>query len=183
MKDVADIAKWLLEKDIRAKNAVSVFGALFSVVVVYFVSKDRQWFQEIKSYGAIGVAVALFVVFLMSFLGVWLLWSAVAASHHHVTAQQRREDEAEKRQKAIRDNLDSLTDWQRGFLLRFITESQNQISEYKVGGHKAVWDSEMQVLVNKRIVKHHLRAGVYEIEPVYRNYLIEHWDADSGTPS
>ena len=183
MRDVADIAKWLLEKDIRAKNATSVFGALLTVVVVYFASKDRQWFQEIKGYGAIGVAVGLLVVFLMSFLGVWLVWSAVASHHHHRAAQQRQNDTAETRQNKIRTDLFSLTDWQRGFLIRFIKEGRNQIADYEVGGHAAVWEPKMRVLVNKRIIKQHSRAGVYEIEPDYLEYLNEHWDADSGTLS
>ena len=68
MNVVVDLAKWLLEKDFRAKNAASLLVALLSVVVVYFTSRHREWFQELREYGVAGVSVALVVVFFISFL-------------------------------------------------------------------------------------------------------------------
>ncbi len=180
MKDVVDLSKWLLERDIRAKNAASFLFALLLVVVFYFPSRHRGWFQGIEGYGAIGVAVALLVVFLIAFLSAWLVYSGIATYWQRVASRQRAQQEAEQQHKRIRDNLDSLTDWQRKFLLRFIVENRRQIPAFEVGRFKAAWDFEMAVLVEKGIVKEHRRAEVFEIEPLYRDYLIEHWNRETG---
>ncbi len=181
MKDIVDFTKWLLEKDIRAKNAASFLVALLSVVVFYFTSKHCQWFQELKEYGTIGVAVALLVVFLIAFLSAWLVYSGVAAYRQRIVSHQRAQQKAEQQQKNIRENLNSLTDWQRKFLLRFIVEDRRQIPEFEVGQYRAVWDFEMAVLIEKGIVKEHRQAGVYEIEPHCYDYLKENWNPQTGT--
>jgi hypothetical protein len=180
MKEVADLCKWLLEKDIRAKNAASFLVALLSLVIFYFTSKHCLWFQELRGYAAIGVAVALLVVFLIAFLSAWLVYSAVATYCQRVVSRRKARHDAQQQQKTVRSNLDSLTDWQRRFLLRFIVEHRTQIPEFEVGGFKAAWDFEMAVLTKKGIIKEHRRAGVFEIEPVYHQYLLEHWNPDTG---
>lgn len=180
MKDFADLAKWLLEKDIRAKNASSVLVALLSVAIFYFTATHREWFLDIEARGTPAVLAAILVVFLIAFLGAWLLWSGVAAYCQRVAASRAARERQEHQQKTIRANLESLTDWQRRFLLRFITEGRTQIPEFEVGQFKATWDFEMAVLVEKGIVKEHRRAGVFEIEPVYHQYLIEHWNRETG---
>ena len=192
MNQMADLSKWLLEKDIRAKNAASCLLALLSVVVFYFASRHSEWFRELDRYGAVGVGVALGVVFLSAFLATWLVYSGVAAYRHRVVstrsaeqerilANQRAEQEADQQERLLRGNLDSLTTWQRGFLLRFIVEDRRQIPEFEVGQYKAAWDFEMAPLIAKRIVIYHRGGGgVYEIAPVYHAYVREHWNPQTG---
>ena len=60
MKDLVELLKWFLEKDIRAKNAASVLAGLILVVAFYFSSRHNDWFHEIQGYGAVGVGAALF---------------------------------------------------------------------------------------------------------------------------
>ena len=156
MKDVGDLSKWFFEKDIRAKNAASLLVALLSVVIFYFASRHRDWFQDVERFGATGIAVALLIVFLIALLSASLICSGVAASYRRVVARQRAGREAKQQKETIRDNLNSLTDWQRKFLLRFIVEGRTQIPEFEVGQFKAAWDFEMAVLVEKGIVKEHL---------------------------
>lgn len=180
MKDFADLTKWLLEKDIRAKNASSVLVALLSVVIFYFAATHREWFLDIETRGTPAAIAAILVVFLIAFLGAWLLWSGVAAYSQRVAARRAAREGQERLQKTIRDNLESLTKWQRGFLLRFITEDRTQIPEFEVGQFKAAWDFEMAILVEKGVVREHGRAGVFEIEPAYYQYLIEHWNQQTG---
>lgn len=183
MKEVVDFAKWLLERNIRAKNATSVLVALLSVAVCYFTSKHCQWFRELHEYGAGGVPVALLVVFLTAFLGIWLIYSFIAARHQRVVSRHTAQREAEHQQRIIRDNLVSLTNWQRGFLLRFIVENRRQIPEFEVGTYKATWDFEVEVLIEKGIIKEHSSSGVdvHEIEPLYYAFLKERWNPQAGT--
>lgn len=131
-------------------------------------------------YGAVGVAVAVLMVFLMGFLSAWFVYSGVATHHKRVISRQRAQVEAELGTTFVRNNLESLTDWQRKFLLRFIVERRMQIPEFEVGQFKAAWDFEMAVLVEKGIVKEHRRAGVFEIEPIYHQFLLEHWNRETG---
>jgi hypothetical protein len=183
MKDVMDFAKWLLKHDIRAKNAVSFLVALLSLIAFYFESRYCQWFLELhQGYGAGGTAVTMLVVFLTAFLGVWLVYSGIAAHHGRVISWRQAWQKAERQERTIRENLDSLTEWQRSFLLRFIVENRRQIPEWDVGQYGAAWDFEMSVLLNKRIVKAHSQSGtVYEIEPLYYAYVKEHWNPCTST--
>ena len=180
MKHVFDLSKWLLEHDIRAKNAVSFLAALLSVVVFYFASRHCRWFQEIQGYAAIGVGVVLLMVFLIGFLSTWLVYSGVATHWQRLASRERAQEEAGQEKESLRNNLESLSDWQGKFLLRFIVEGRRQIPEFEVGRYKAAWDFEMGVLIEKGIVKEHRQARVYEIEPHYHDYLKENWNPETG---
>lgn len=83
--------------------------------------------------------------------------------------------------ETIRHNLKGLTEWQRQFLLRFIVEQRMQMAEFEIGGYKAAWDFELEVLLSKGIVHKHSSASVYEIDPRYHEYLQKNWDPASGT--
>lgn len=180
MRPLLDFLKRLLDMKTTIKNAVSLLVALVSVSVFYFTSKDSQWFEDLDEYGLIGVGVSLSVVFLIGFLSAWLIYSGLATRRQRVASHRAALERAEQEIDAVRRNLDSLTPWQRTFLLRFIVERRTQIPDYEVGGYKAVWGSEMAVLVSKGIVKEHPQAGVYEIEPVYDGYLKQNWNPDTG---
>jgi len=80
----------------------------------------------------------------------------------------------------LRDTLDSLTQWQRMFLCRFVVEGRSQIKDFEVGQFRATWDSEMTVLIEKGVIKEYHRAGVYELLPAYREYLQQNLDLDTG---
>jgi hypothetical protein len=180
MNPFLDLFTWLLEKDIRAKNAGALLIALLSVTCFYFSSRHFSWFKELDRFGVLGVAVALLIVFLIAFLASSLIFSSVESRRHRAVSALKSQQKAEQRKAFIRNNLESLTDWQRRFLLRFIVERRTQIPEFEVGQYKAAWDFEMAVLVEKGIVIEHRRAGVYEIEPSYHAYLRDHWQQDTG---
>ncbi len=192
MKDLAEPVKWLLEKDIRAKNATSFLAGLVAIVSCYFVSRGSSWLEDVERYGPAGVAAAYVIVFLIAFFVVWLAWSGMAAHVHRgasirnaqqerMLATQRAKRELEQREQLLRGNLDKLTEWQRQFLLRFLVEGRRQIPEFEVGAYKATWDFEMAVLIEKRVIIHHRGGGgVYEIAPAYHDYLQEHWNAETG---
>jgi hypothetical protein len=74
--------------------------------------------------------------------------------------------------------LYALTIWQRTFLIRLLNENRRQIPEWEVGSYKAVWGPEMEVLIEKGVV-HEYRGGVYEIDPLYWDYLKHNFE--SGT--
>lgn len=168
--------KWLLNVDIRAKNATSTLVALVAVVVAYFILAPHAWFQGLTPWAQVA---SLVIVLLITFLTVWLLWSGAHAVWN-ARAEQKRSQRAEAgSHRKTREVLDSLTDWQRRFLLRFVVEKRSQIPEWEVGGFQAVWDAEMEVLQRKGIIISH-PSGMYEIRPNYLAYLRENWNPDTG---
>jgi hypothetical protein len=181
MKPLIDLTTWLLERDIRAKNAASVLLALLSAVCFYFITRHSQWMQEIDRRGTLAVPIALVVVFLISFLTVWLIAAGILRQYERTIRRRQLQELADQKRISVRRTLESLTDWQRRFLLRFIVEGRTQIPEFEVGQFRAAWDFQMDVLVQKGVVRQHRRAGVYEIEPVYLEYLQENWDPQNGT--
>jgi hypothetical protein len=182
MKPFVDLVTWLLEKDIRAKNAVSVLLALVTVVFVYLASAGANWRRDLDNR-PLGLSVALAIIFLMSFL-VFSLFASAMISRKDRHAKQRRQGELlEQKKRHIRRTLESLTAWQRGFVLRYLVERTTQIPEFRVGAYRATWDYEMEMLVQKGVVREHRRAGVYEIDPQYHDYLLDHWDPVTGTLS
>lgn len=180
MKTVVDLFKWVLERDFRAKNATSFLLALLSVIVFYSSSRHRASFKGLQDSDDTGVAVALLIVFLTVFFGVWLIYSIAETFCRRVLSQQRVRERAEHEKMAIRRDLESLSEWQRKFVLRFLVEGKMQMHEYEIGGYKGVWGPEIDVLVNKRIVKHHPREGVYEIESCYYDYVRQNFSPETG---
>ena len=106
----------------------------------------------------------------MAFLFVWLILGAATGLWNRLTFSERERRRAEERRKNVEDMLDTLTSWQRSFLARFVAENRRQIPEWEVGPYRAVWGPEMDVLVQKGIIHAH-RGGLYEIEPIYWDYL------------
>lgn len=172
------ILKSLLEVNIRVKNATSVLFALASVFLVFVMARQSAWFHDVQGYGAMGVAVALSVVFLSTFLGVWLLLTGATALADRVGSRRRGRQRAEAQTDLILRNLDSLTEWQRSFLVRFVVENRMQMPEWEVGGYRALWGPEMDVLLAKQIIRQH-GGGMYEIEAAYYDYLNRNWDPET----
>lgn len=180
MKALVDLTKWLLEKDIRAKNAVSLLLALITTAVVYFVSLGSAWVEDLDKRGSLGLPVALLVVFLAAFLLCWLVASAWIKGAAKRKAIRKQEAAAGRQERQILGTLESSTDWQRSFVIRYIVEGTTQIQEYEIGCYKVVWGPGVEMLVQKGVIREHRRAGVYEISPVFRKFLQAHWDPDSG---
>ncbi|SRR5258706_4245467 len=172
---MVDFLKWLLQADIRWKNALSALVALLSVGTVYLAARHSAWFREVAERGNSAVVASLAIVLLISFLTAWLVLSAavsVVANRKSATNAMHLQGE---RLIQIRNTLGTLTDWQRSFVLRFITEDRMQINEWEVGGYKAIWGPELDVLCAKGIIIEH-RRGVLEIVPEYWQYLQAFWD-------
>lgn len=174
MKGVLGLFKWLLERDIRTKNATCLLTALVVAALFYFTFSNTAWFQGIEGFGGVGVAVTLLVVLVGTYCAAWLVYSGVASQRQRVASRQRACRDVALKTRIVRRNLDGLTPWQRQFLLRFIVEGRTQIPDFEVGGYRAAWDFEMQVLINKEIVREHRNAGVYEIDRIYYDYLRKH---------
>ena len=179
MKALVDLTTWLLEKDIRTKNAASLLLALITVAIVYFTSLGSAWLEDLDRRGPLGLPVALSAVFLAAFLLYWLIGSAWMQAAASRAARRKQEASVERRERQIVDTLESLTEWQRSFVFRYIVEGTTQIQEYEIGGYKAVWGSEVQMLIQKGVIHQHRRAGVYEIDSAYRKFLELHLDSDS----
>jgi len=170
----------LLEKNFPIKNVVCLLSALLLTVAFYSQSNSIQLFQEAKSYGNIGVGIALVVVFLIALLGTWLVYSWVAALSKRANSHRREVITSYEQDNAIQTTLLNLSPWQRQFVLRFVLEHRTQIPDFEVGGYRMAWDSEMAVLIHKRIIKEIPGSGVYEITPIYYNYLIQNWNPQTG---
>lgn len=182
----------LLERNFPIRNVTCLFVAVVLVAIFYFMFRHTQWLQEVITvYGNIGMAIALLVVFLIAFLGTWLVWHGLErvisrrreqhkAEEARVISRQREQHRAEEARNSIRATLLNLSPWQIRFLQRFILERRTQIPDYEVGQYRAVWDSEMEVLIQKRVVTEIPGSGVYEIRPIYCDYLIRNWNPETG---
>jgi len=171
----------LLEKDLRTKNVACLLVAGLAVAFFYLGFKDAPWFQEIiTKYGNVGLAITIVVVFLITFCGTWVVHSGLSALRRRSVSRRKEQYKAEEARNSIRATLFTLTPWQKKFLLRFVQEGRTQIPEWEVGEYKAAWDFEMEVLLSKRIVREISGSGVYEISPIYHDYLIRNWRPETG---
>jgi hypothetical protein len=171
--------KWLLEADIRVKNALSVLFALFVVGATYFLGRGRAWFREIAERGLAAQAVALVLILVSAFLAAWLAITAVSALWGTLTGLRKARERERERLKTIFSILQNLTDWQRSFLLRFVVEDRTQIPEWEIGGYQAVWGPEVEVLLAKGILIRY-GSGVFELNPVFWAFLQNYWDPETS---
>ena len=168
MKFLVDLTTWLLDKDIRAKNALGALAGLLGVAIFYAAGNGTQWFADIDHRGVAVLGSVLAGVFVAVFLTVTLIWTAVASRHHQKVKVRKAEERRDQRDQYILNNLDTLTDWQRALLVRCVQENKPQIERYEIGEYEAVWKPQVDVLVNKGILTYH-RGGVYEVNaPYYR---------------
>ena len=169
MDKILDIFERLLYKNIRVKNATSFLCGLLAVAFFYFTSRKEEWFLEIQRFGVPGLIVAFCIVFFIAFLSIWLIGSCAVWLYKESESRQIARKQAQRDKEIIRETLESLTEWQYDFLLRFVRERQHQIRSYEIGGYKAVWGPEMQVLISRDIVKQY--PGIYEINSRYYSYI------------
>jgi len=150
MNPIFDFAKWLLEKNIRTKNAISVLLALVALAVFCFCTQDVKWLAKLSQHGPLAFPVVLFVVFLITLLTVSLISSAIVHFLDRASRERKRLAAADKKEAHIFKTLESLTGWQQGFVLRYIVENTTQIQEFEVGEYHAVWKPEMEMLAHSK---------------------------------
>jgi len=173
MKPLFDFCTWLLEKDLRAKNAMSFLVALLAVVLLHFSSKDTPWVVDLDQRSKFAYPIALLVGFLIVFLLVWSIYGVTAWFRQQLIAKSRILQREEKQLMHVSETLENLSEWQERFLVRFINESKRQIQEHEIGGFKAVWGDEIEVLIAKGVIRRFRGTGVYEIESIYHDCLQE----------
>lgn len=171
MKQIIDLLKWLLEVDIRAKNATSVLLALLSVIAFFLLSRNTEWFRELAIYGTPGIGAAHMLMFGIVFLATWLVYSGAEACFKKFASNRRARLSALEEEQDARRQLEALTDFQKELLRSLTVETKTQIHAFEIGPFEVVWKPEVQVLVHKGILKHYRREDVYEIEPRYVEYL------------
>ncbi len=171
--------KWLLEVNVRVKNALSLLSGLLSVVTTFIKRRQLIWFQDAEQFGPMALVAALFIVLFVAFLTTWLLVTAAESLWRHFRIRCQARKTLAERIQLIRRNLQGLSPWQRQFLLRFVVEGRTQIPAFEVGEYRAAWDFEMDVLLSKRIIIEH-SSEVYEIQPSYLEYLKHNWNPEKG---
>lgn len=62
MKPLLDLATWLLDKDVRAKNAISFAFGIVAVIIFYFIAIGSDWFADINRRGNLAVGISTYVV-------------------------------------------------------------------------------------------------------------------------
>jgi hypothetical protein len=152
MKSIADGITWLLEKDIRSKNAVAALVGLVAASIVYLTSRKSQWFLDLQQPNLIPAGIALLVVFLIAFLITLLVWTAIAHRGEQQRTLQRVEDKETQRAMHVANNLRNLNDSQRGLLARFVRANKRHFEEFEIGGHKLVWQADVDMMVSWFIV-------------------------------
>lgn len=175
----SDLFKFLLGTDIPLKNAASGLIALMAVAVLYLLSRHSPWLAEMAKLGNVAMGAAFMVVLVAAFLFAWLALSCALTLVTHFMSPIRERKLTADRSKAIRGVFNTLTKWQRTFVLRFITENRMQIPEWEVGSYQAIWGPEMDVLVRKGIISSY-GSGMYEIQRVYWDYLKQNWRPETG---
>jgi hypothetical protein len=168
----------LLQINIPWKNAMAFLLALLGTGAFYSIARKAEWFREIADRGNDALFTALSLVLLSGFLIGWLTLSGGIALYARRRAARDYYAQGYAVLDEIAQTLDSLTAWQRSFLVRFITNDTMQIKEWEVGQYKAVWGPEVDVLCAKGIIiRHH--GGVLEIVQKYWQFLQAFWDAES----
>jgi len=115
---------------------------------------------EIRTqYGNTGIAVGFVVIWLMLFVTINLIGDRISAHMKQVKAEAQRIEH-------IYDNLNSLSISQKELLERFVLQNKRHFQDYEIGGYKAVWGRDVEVLKGKRILREPA-YGAYEIGEEY----------------
>jgi hypothetical protein len=185
MKDL-NFIKWLLEVDLRLKNAASFLVALVVVVIFFFAAYDAKWFRPIQNNGNVAVSISLVVVFGMAFLASQIIASIIISNFDKKQAVKYNNEQlqlAKQEEKlqiiAMFEVLEKLNDWQRQFITMRVSQNQPQVARWDIGSFEAAWGPEVDVLIAKGIVYRPTRE-IYEITPDYWKFLKKHLDLDKG---
>lgn len=158
----------LLEKEIRLSNAVSFLAAMLATALAFMLVPEGLWLKSTRVFGWLGPYAVVFAVFMSVYLATFLLLRRSSELRNVRSRQLQTQRSAGK----VWENLQLLSDWQKGFLARFIVENRSQIHEYEIGNFKVAWGPEIEVLCAKRILRKY-RGGVYEIDERYRQAVAE----------
>ena len=180
MKDVFDTFVRILRAEPRTKNVVCLFVALLSAATLLPAVIHSGWFKSVVAVHASLVVVVVVGVVVCCWLGAWMVWSLIAFSARRVNNRRELKHKAQQQETTIHEQLYTLSNWQRRFLLRLVDNGMHQIHAFEIGGYRAVWQDEMQALINKGIMRLHPGADVYEIERKYFRYISDNWDRETG---
>lgn len=182
-----DAFKWLMTQDLPLKKAVSGLIGLLGVVVSYLLLRSTAMWGELAAITG-GPLLALVIIFATVFLTVQIVWVLVHQQREKRLDVSRKVETLETEQfkeweakATMFDVLQSLTPFQINFLVQRLETGHPQVQnyEYEIGSYDAVWKPEIDVLINKRIVRQH-GYGTYEVTPWYWDFLREHYDAETG---
>ena len=162
MKNIAEIIKLFFDKKIAQNGRLLL--SLIIAIILFLSLRDLPDFLDIKKeYGKITVGICLLLI---PFIIVNL------AANKLQKARSKRGVLEQEIQKVVnmRKTLDGLTDYQYQLLGKFVSQNKSQFQDYEIGGYRAVWGREIEVLQEKRIIRQ-LTHGVYEIQAEYFNLI------------
>lgn len=161
MKNIAEIIKLFLDKKV-AQNGRLLLSLIIAIALFLLLRGNSVLLEIENDYGKVGIGTCLFLLWLILFIIVNL-----AANKLQKARSKRRvlEQEVQKAVNMLR-TLDSLTDYQYQLLRKFVSQNKSQLQDYEIGGYKAVWGRDIEVLQRKGVIQQ-LTYGVYEIQAEY----------------
>ena len=164
MQFIAKICDLVLGHDIPIKNAICILIGLVSVIIFYFTETFGDIFLKHK---AIGVEIASLVIFLLFFFVTFLLYTLLIEISRKLLQKNQRKNLENSKKGNQKQNLLSLTEWQRGFLMTAVANEKRQFQDYEIGLYRSAWENEVRVLIRKGILTYYTEAGVYEVNSEY----------------
>jgi len=178
ISDLSDTIKLFLDKKI-AQNGRLLLSLIITIAFL-LLFHNKPIFIKIKAdYGKVGIGICILLFWLILFITINLI--ANKLSNNRRLRRQRKAELKRKEQNIIEiyDNLDSLSESQKSLLERFVLENKRQFQDYEIGGYKAVWGRDIEVLQAKGIIKT-LTYGLYEINKKYFNLIKEHFNINGS---
>lgn len=169
MQIIPEMVKLLTKHDIPTKNALSVLGGLTLVLVLHI----KEILQDFDKYGSAGVAAAALAAFLLGFVLAHLICTAIGSIYRRRMQQMRTLRKKEQDYAEQVNVLNSLSDWQKSFLVQAARSEQCQFHSSEIGEYEVLWRDEMDVLIQKGIVIHHFGTSIYEVKLGYLNQIAE----------
>lgn len=167
-----DTIKLFFDKKISQNGRLLL--SLIGIIVFFLLFHNKPVFIKIKEdYGKVGIGTGALLFGLMLFITINLI--ANKLSNYKKLTLQKQERLGRQEQKVIKiiDNLNSLSESQKGLLERFVLRKKKQFQDYEIGGYKVIWGRDVEVLRAKGIIRK-LTHGVFEIHEDYFNCMEEH---------
>ncbi len=175
LSDLFGYFRDILAGKLRSSQLVVLFCALASTGFTYFYIRDGKWFQSVRTdFGSIGPLLLLTVGFLL-FL---ILFQIFSRCFERISIAIRSASSHSENRERVVNVFSRLSDWQKGFLVLAVRENKRQWHSYEIpGGYAAIWEPEIDVLVQKRVVRCG-RHGVYLIDDNFFDILQEVYHAE-----
>jgi len=164
---IISIIRFFFKENFSQKRLFVILMTIVIMIVSFFISHKREWFIDFKSnYGNVGIVILLICYFLVIFILFEIICTKLSANKEEAKRLYNEFEMRKRKAEAIYNDLNSLSDWQKRFLLRNIMQGKSQVKSFEIGDYEAIWRPEMDVLVSKKIVTK-FRYGIYEINPDY----------------